>query len=97
MGGIVVPKMQSGGNTSAQTAATGTNWTAFASQDCKQLTLVNNTGTTIEFRQDGAGVGIAVPDQTYFPIYGISNVSQVSVRRVDTANTQVTVAARWES
>lgn len=103
MSGIVVPKMYKGGNLTAQTANPGTGWTAFAAQEAKQLTLVNNTGTTIEFRQDVAGVvtpgGASVPvfDQASFPIFGIADAAQIYVRRVDTTNTQVTVAARWEA
>jgi hypothetical protein len=31
------PSMGGGGHTSLQTAFTGTNWTAFASQACRQL------------------------------------------------------------
>lgn len=92
----VVPRMTSGGNLTLTTAATGTNWTAFASQDCKQLTLVNNTGTALEFRQDGAGAAVPVFNATYFTIFGISNTSDISVRRVDNSGTQVTLNARWE-
>jgi hypothetical protein len=66
MSGIVVPKMYSRAATCPlRLRTTGTGWTAFAAQEAKQLTLVNNTGTTIEFRQDGAGVvtpgGASVP------------------------------------
>lgn len=94
---LSTPVMNSGGNLSAQTAATGTNWTAFGSQACSQLTLVNNTGATIEFRQGGSGVGVPVFDQSYFPIFGIANANEIGVRRVDTLNAQVTVQARWEA
>lgn len=92
-----VPRMTSGGNTSAQTAATGTNYTLFASQACKQLTIVNNTGTALEFRQDAAGVAVPVFDQSSFTIFGITNANQIGIRRVDTSNTQVTAQARWEA
>jgi hypothetical protein len=59
------------------------------------MVISNNTGTTIEFRQGGAGVGFPIPTGQMFTISGISDTSQISVRRVDTTNTQVTVAARW--
>lgn len=95
--GRVTPEMSSGGNLSVQTAATGANWTVIGAQACKQLTLVNNTGTKIEFRQGGAGVGVVVFDQSGFTIYGITNANQIEIRRVDQANTQVTVQGRWES
>ncbi|MDY3551389.1 hypothetical protein R5W24_000465 [Gemmata sp. JC717] len=93
----VVPSMTSGGNTFAQTAATGTNWTAFPSRALKQLTVSNQTGVTLEFQQDGAGVGLQIPTTGIYTFYGITNANQIGVRRVDTANTQVTVTARWEA
>ncbi len=93
----VAPLLLNGGNLSVQTAATGTNYTAFASQVCCQLTLVNNTGTTIEFRQGGAGVAVPVFDQSFYTIFGITNANQISIRRTDTGNTQVTAQARWEA
>jgi hypothetical protein len=91
------PSMGSGGHTSVQTAATGTNWTAFASQACRQLTVSNQTGTTIEFRQGGSGVGFQIPDGAFFTFFGLTNANQIDARRVDTSNTQVTVTARWEN
>lgn len=94
---VVSPIMTSGGNLSAQTAATGTNRTAFASQACKQLTISNQTGTTIEVRQGGSGVGLQIPTGTFYTFFGITNTDQLDIRRVDTSNTQVTVTARWEA
>lgn len=95
-GGLSVA-MASGGNLSIQTAATGTNWTAFASQACKQLTISNQTGTTIEVRQGGSGVGLQVPTGAFYTFFGITNTDQLGIRRVDTSNTQVIVTARWEA
>ena len=95
--GQITPIMSSGGNISAQTASTGTNWTAFGSQTCKQLNLSNQSGTTIEVRQAGAGVGLQIPTGTFYTFFGISNTNQLSIRRVDNSNTQVTVTARWEA
>lgn len=92
-----LPAMASGGNISVQTNATGTTYTAFTSQACKQLTLVNNTGTTIEFRQGGAGVAVPVFDKAAFTIFGLTNTNQIDIRRTDTSNTQVTIQARWEA
>lgn len=92
----VIPSMTTGGNLSVTTAATGTNWTAFASQACKQLTVSNQTGVTIEFRQGGAGVGFQVPAGAFYTFFGITNANQFEARRFDTSNTQVTVTARWE-
>lgn len=93
----VVPTMSSGGNLSATTAATGTSWTAFGSQALRQLTISNQTGATLEFRQGGAGVGFQVPTANFYTFFGLTNANQIEVRRVDTTNTQVTVTARWES
>jgi hypothetical protein len=93
----VIPSMTTGGNLSVQTAAVGTNWTAFASQALKQLTVSNQTGFTIEFRQGGAGVGFQVPFGAFYTFFGITNADQIEARRVDTSNTQVTITARWES
>lgn len=92
----VTPKLSFGGNTSAQTAATGTNWTSFGSIPCSQLTLSNQSGTTIEVRQGGAGVGLQIPTGAFYSFFGIGNTSQLAIRRVDTSNTQVTITARWE-
>lgn len=93
----VVPSMTTGGHLSAQTAATGTNWTAYGSQACKQLTLSNQTGSMIEVRQGGAGVGFQIPTGAFYTFFGLTNANQLEIRRVDTLNTQLTVTARWES
>lgn len=93
----VHPMMESGGNGTAQTAATGTNYTVLTAQACQQVTIMNNTGTSIGVRQDGAGAEVPVFDQSYFTFYGLRNASELAVRRVDTSNTQVTVAYRWEA
>ncbi len=90
------PSMTSGGNISVATASPGTNYAAFASQACKQLTIVNNTGFAIEFRQGAAGVAIPIVDKSAFTVFGITNANQIDVRRIDNAGV-VTVHARWES
>lgn len=89
--------MRSGGNFSAQTAAIGTNYTAFAVQACMQLTIVNDTGVSIEFQQNAAGVAIPIVTGDRYTIFGIVDASVIGVRRVDNSNTQVTVKARWEN
>jgi hypothetical protein len=88
--------MAGGGNGTTQTAATGANYTALGAQRCSQLTIMNNTGTAIGVRQDGAGAEVPVFDKSYFTFYGLGDASQLSIRRVDQSNTQVTVAYRWE-
>jgi hypothetical protein len=93
----VVPGLNSGGHISAQTAATGANYTAFASQACKQLTVMNDTGTTIVVAVGGTGVAVPVFTSTYYTFYGLTNANNLSVKRSDSSNTQVTVKARWEN
>ena len=78
---------------SAQTQATGTNYTTFSSQACDALDLVNNTGTTIEYRRGGTGSTIPIPNGSARLILGISNADEISIRRLDVSNTQVTITA----
>lgn len=93
----VIHVMSSGGNIAVTTSAVGTNYTAFASQACKQLTISNNTGTVVELRQDATGEALPIQNGSYFTFYGLTNANQLDCRRTDTSNTQVTVQARWES
>ena len=90
------PQMVSGGHLSVTTANPGTNFTAFATQVCEQLTILNDTGTKLEVRQDGAGVAVRVADGAIMTFFGLANANQLAVRRADTSNTTVTVTARWE-
>jgi hypothetical protein len=91
------PVMTSGGNIQVQTSATGASWVTFASQAVRQMTLVNNSGTDIEFRQGGGGIAIKIGDGSAFTVMGINNANLIDIRRVDISNTQVFVQARWES
>lgn len=76
---------------SAQTAATGSNWTALSSQACFECTILNTTGTTIEIRRGGSGTGLPIPSGNAYTFRAITNANQLSIRRVDTSNTQVAV------
>lgn len=78
---------------SVTTAATGTNYTAFASQACLLLDIVNTSGTDIEVTRGGTGVAIRMPNNSARMFGAITNASQLSVRRADTSNTQVAVTA----
>ncbi len=78
---------------SAQTASTGTNYTAFSSQACWGLDIVNNSGVAIEYRRGATGSTIPIPSGTSRLITGIYNANQIDIRRVDTSNTQVTITA----
>ncbi|WP_374495337.1 hypothetical protein [Zoogloea sp.] len=92
-----VPQLVSGGHVSAQTAVSGTGYTAFGAQACKQLTILNGTGVDIGVTVGGAGVEVPVLAGTYYTFFGLTNANQLSVRRVDASTTQVTVPARWEA
>lgn len=91
------PRTTSAGNLSAQTNAAGANWQAFGNQACHELIVVNNSGTAIEVRQGGAGVALPIPDKAAFPFSGLTNASNLEVRRVDQSNAQATVHGRWNA
>lgn len=93
----VHPQMESGGNSSVQTAASGTDYAPLADRPCAQVTIVNDTGTKILVQQDGIGAGLPVLDQTSFTFYGLTNAKQLAVKRSDSSASQVTVPYRWEA
>lgn len=93
----VIPKLTSGGTIALQTNATGATFNTFGSQACKQLTVVNDTGTKLEFKFASETVYLPLPDGQVYTFYGIANANEVSMRRADTSNTQVTAKARWEA
>lgn len=88
-----VPVASTGTILALTTNATGTTYTAFASQACTSLDIVNNTGTTIEYRRNGAGVAMQIPTGAARMVIAITNANQVDVRRTDTSNTTVTLQA----
>lgn len=75
------------------TNATGTTFTAFAAQACIALDIVNNTGTTVEYRRGATGTAMQIPTGAARMVIGITNANQVDVRRTDVSNTQVTMQA----
>jgi hypothetical protein len=87
----------SGGNGSVQTSATGATYVALTSQAAKRVTLFNNSGTALEVRQGGSGVAVPVASAATFTFEGLANANELSVRRVDVSNTQVTAVYRWEA
>jgi len=93
----VTTAVDASGVLTAQTAAVGSDWAAFADQACNQLTISNQTGQTIEVRKGGAGAGFQIPTATLFTFRGITNANELEIRRVDQNNSQVTVSATWES
>ena len=77
---------------SLQTNATGTTYNAFASQACEQLDIVNTASGAVdlEVRRGGSGNTIIVPGGSSRMFIGITNASDLQVRRRDVSNTQVT-------
>jgi hypothetical protein len=84
------------GNIALTTNVSGAVYTVFGSQVAKRLTIVNNTGTTIEVQQDNAGAAFPIVNQASMIFAGIGGAEELGVRRVDQSNTPVTVVARWE-
>lgn len=77
----------------AQTSATGATFVAFPSQPCKEMQIVNLTGAQIEYCYNGTGNAIGIPTGASKYVLDIQNANQVSIRRSDQSNTQVTVSA----
>lgn len=77
---------------SLQTNATGTTYNAFASQACEQLDIVNTQfgAVDLEVRRGASGNTIIVPGGSSRMFIGITDASDLQVRRRDTSNTQVT-------
>jgi hypothetical protein len=88
-----IPSVTAVSITSATTNATGTSYTAFASASCNAMDLTNNSGTTIEYRRGATGTSMEIPTGVARLIIGITNASQIDIRRVDNSNTQVTLKA----
>ena len=75
------------------TDALGSNFTAFSSNLCYEMEIANDTGTGLEYKRGGTGLAMGIPSGAIKRIRGITNSSQVSVRRSDLVNTPVVVKA----
>lgn len=75
------------------TAALGSSWTAFSSQSCTALDIVNNTSIAIEYRRNGSGNPMQITSGAGRLVVGITNANQIEVRRVDLSDTQVIIQA----
>lgn len=75
------------------TSGTGATYVAFGAQACSSLDIVNNTGVDIEVRRGAAGNTLVVRDGYSRLIQGITNASQIQVRRADVSNTPASVTA----
>lgn len=93
----VKPLMASGGNLTVTTGAGGTSYVTFGSQACVRLTIINASGQTIEFQRGGAGAAVQIPNGGSASIEGITNASQIGVRRYNAANASEVVGAMWEA
>ncbi len=89
---VITPEMSDGGHISV--SISGAPFVTFASTLCKQLTIVNNSGVDIEVQQDAAGANLPIINGTAYPFYGLSNASQLGVRRIDQVATAKTIVAR---
>lgn len=80
---------------SLQTNATGATYNAFGSQACTMLDVVNTAPAAVdlEVRRGGSGNTITVPAGSSRMFVGITNASDLQVRRLDQSNTQVTFTA----
>jgi len=78
---------------SLTTAATGANYTAFSSQTCQSLDIVNTSSVAIEYRRGATGNAMTILSGSSRLVVGITNANQIDVRRVDQSNTQITIPA----
>lgn len=78
---------------SLTTAATGTNYTAFSSQTCQALDIVNTSSVAIEYRRGATGNAMTILSGSSRLVVGITNANEIDVRRVDQSNTQITIPA----
>lgn len=86
------PKVASAAIISLTTAAVGTNFTAFGAQACTAVAIVNTNTTAVdlEVRRGASGNTIVVPAGAERVFVGVTNASDLQVRRLDQSNTQVT-------
>lgn len=90
---VSVPGAVSATIMSVTTAAVGTNYTAFSSQTCNCLDIVNTSSVAIEYRRGATGTAMTILSGSSRLVVGITNANQIDVRRVDTSNTQITIPA----
>lgn len=93
---VTTPAMTSGGHLNANVAG-GAVPQALAAQPCSQVTIANNTSVVVEVQVGGAGAYFPVFASSYYTFFGISDASQLSIRRVDLSASAITINARWEA
>jgi DNA replicative helicase MCM subunit Mcm2 (Cdc46/Mcm family) len=87
----VMPVASNSAYSSVQTSATGSSFVSLASAIAGSATFINNTGTTINVSKDGGTTFMQIPTGASFCVDFIQNTNQVSVKRADNSNTQVTI------
>lgn len=85
-----IPQASSVSVVSASAAAT---FALFPSTACTALSVVNNSGTSIEVQRGGAGSTIPLLSGQSYLFVGITNANQLGIRRVDLSATAVTITA----
>lgn len=85
-----VPTTLTAGNATIATNASGATFNPLPSHLAKECTVINTTGTAIDIRY-GTGTAISLPIGAGFTFKGITNTSQLQVRRTDVSNTPVTL------
>jgi hypothetical protein len=86
---------RSSGTTSVTTSATGSEFVALPANRATQVTLFNYTGSDIEWRI-GTGTPITLKNNTGITVTGLTDASNVSLRRVDQSNTPATVQVHFQ-
>jgi len=82
----------SGGNIHG--TAAGASYVTLGSQNCSKLYLSNISGTSVLFQQDGTtSMLCAVPTGAFFPIEGITNTNQISIKMSNDGT--AVVYGRW--
>jgi len=71
----------------------GPGFTAFPSQPCSSLDLVNLSGVDVEYRRGGGGEAMPVPAGMSRLVQGIDDAADIEVRRTDGASGTVSVHA----
>ena len=86
---------RSSGTTSVTTSATGATYATLPANRALQATLLNYSGTDIEWRI-GTGSPITLKANMGYTVTGLTNTNNVSLRRVDQDNTPATVQVHFQ-
>ncbi|MCX6217601.1 hypothetical protein [Spirosoma sp.] len=83
------------GNLSANTSGTGTPYVAYTSQAATSATIYNGSGVAVDVQRGGSGAAVSVAAGSSATFVGITNTSQLGVRRTDVSTTPVAVGLSW--